>query len=407
MTSKHIAKTYKVLLREGLPVIINKAKGSKFYDVNGKSYLDATSSYCAANFGHSNPHFKKILKTQIDNISLCPRYLENSNLNVLGETINKFFKNKINVAEDNHLQIMLASDGTTSVDASIKIARAWGTEHKGIELGKTEQVFVRGNFHGRSIGSLSVSDYSYQKKFYPKVPGFHVVPYNDVVALKEIISRKNVSAVTVEPIQGEGGIIVPSVGYLANIRKLCDEYNVLMICDEIQTGLFRTGKLLCSELENVKPDIVIIGKSLGGGYLPISLCMGSENIMSVIKEGEHGNTFGGNPLASKIATGVLEYAHNEHIEDRVAKLSNIFLSELTQFVGKYKFIKELRGKGLFFGIEIDEKVSCDRIVNQLINYGILTKGTSRNTIRLTPPFVITKIEIEELFDGLNKCFSNV
>ena len=405
MASRYIARTYKVLTKNGLPIIINHAKGSKFFDIHGNGYLDATSSYSSANFGHCHEHFKKVLNTQIENIALCPRFLENENLNKLGLTVNTYFRNKINVSNNKNLQIILGSDGSTSVDAAIKIARAWGSLNKMIEIGKTRQIFVKGNFHGRSFGSLSVSDHPYQQKFYPKVPGLSIVPYNDIPSLVREISQDDVTAVIVEPIQGEGGIIVPSSDYLRNIRQLCDKYNVLMICDEIQTGLFRTGSLLCSEQFDTKPDIAIIGKSLGGGYLPISLCVGSEDVMSSIKQGEHGNTFGGNPLASGMAISVLEYVHDNNISSTVAKLSNIFSSNLKSL--KYPFIKEIRGMGLFFGIEFDEKISSDNVANNLVEYGILTKGTAKNTIRLTPPFVITNTEIEELFDGLNKCFKTL
>lgn len=407
MASQYVARTYKILTSKGIPVIINRARGSKIYDIYGKSYLDATASYSAANFGHGNEHFKQVLKTQIDNISLCPRFLENDNLNKLGLTIDTYFRNKINVSNDKKLQIILGSDGTTSVDAAIKIARAWGPPNKGIEVGKTKQIFANGNFHGRSFGALSVSDYPYQKKFYPKVPGLSVVPYNDVASLEHEFLDECVTAVIIEPIQGEGGIILPSLNYLSSVRKLCDKHNVLMICDEIQTGIFRTGTLLCSEQYNAKPDIAIIGKSLGGGYLPISLCIGSEDVMSVIKQGEHGNTFGGNPLASAMATSVLKYVHNYNTFETVSRLSRMFSSNLTLLSAKYPFIKDVRGKGLFFGIEFDEKFSSDEIANDLVDYGILTKGTAKNTLRITPPFVITDGEIEELFDGLNKYFKKI
>jgi len=404
MSSKYIANNYKILSHISTkPIKIMKALGSRLYDTTGNSYIDATSSYCAANFGHQHPYFKKVLTDQINKIAVCARYLNTTSLNKLGSTVNRFLQNKINVKSGSHIQFLPSSNGVDTIETAIKLARAWGSEIKKIPQGTTIQLFFDGNFHGRTISALSVSNYSYQQKFYPKVPGLFNIKFNNIEQLKYYlsISHSTVSAIFIELVQGEGGIHVAQLEFVRTIRNLCDKYNILMVCDEIQTGLFRTGTLLCSEQYYIRPDIVLLGKSLGGGYLPISMCITSNEIMETIKPGEHGSTFGGNPLAATMATSVLKFVNNEEFKNNI---HNKYLSDIKY---KYPFIKEIRGRGLLFGIELDQPISSSEVVNQLIKHNIITKETTNNTIRLAPPFVITSKETDELFSGLDNCFSNL
>jgi ornithine--oxo-acid transaminase len=409
--TKHLANNYKLLIKTGEKIIINRANGSKFYDINNNSYIDGTSSYCSANLGHNHLYFKKCIIKQMDKISICPRYIENEYLNNLGIVVNKYFNKLIKMKETDILQILPSCNGVDTIETAIKLSRAWGYEKKGIPIMNSKQIFFDGNFHGRSISAISVSNYEYQKKFYPKVPNLYSIGgYNDIEYLENIFNRidiDNISAIFIEPIQCEGGINILSNNFLIKLRYLCDKYDILLICDEIQTGLFRTGKLLCSSNFDCKPDIILLGKSLGGGYLPISLTITSDKIMNCIKPGEHGSTFGGNPLASYIATEVLEYLHNNNYEYIVNKKAKILKNELDNLMVLFNFIKEIRSYGLLYGIEIDKTISSSDICNNLINQGIIIKDTQKNTLRLSPPFIINNIEIEELIDGLYKVFNKI
>jgi ornithine--oxo-acid transaminase len=284
--SHHIAKNYKTFLKNGKSIIINRAIGSKFYDLNNNSYIDATSSYCGANLGHNHPYFKNHIIEQLNNISICPRYVENNQLNRLGITVNKYFNSLIKMNNNDTLKILPSCNGVDTIETAIKLSRAWAYEKKGIPLGNSIQLFFNGNFHGRTVSAISVSNSSYQAKFYPKNPNLISIPYNDKECLKQILESEigdKISAIILEPIQCEGGINIPHFDFLIEIRKLCNKHNILLVCDEIQTGLFRTGKLLCSEKYNCKPDIVLLGKSLGAGYLHISLTITSNEIMNCIK----------------------------------------------------------------------------------------------------------------------------
>ena len=408
--SHHIAKNYKTFFRNGKSIIIYRANGSKFYDVHNNSYIDATSSYCGANLGHNHPYFKHYLIEQLNKISICPRYIENNQLNRLGITVNKYFKNLIKIDNKDILKILPSCNGVDTIETAIKLSRAWAYEKKGIPIGRSIQLFFDGNFHGRTVSAISVSNSTYQHKFYPKNPNLISIPYNDIESLQKLLENKdsdNISAIFVEPVQCEGGINIPNFDFLIKVRDVCDKYNILLVCDEIQTGLFRTGKLLCSQKYKCKPDIVLLGKSLGAGYLPISLTIASNEIMKCIKPGEHGSTYGGYPLASNVASHMLEYLHDNNYEDTIHEKSIEIMNRLNFMKNKYGFIKEIRNEGLLYGIEMDEQISSENICNQLIDYGIIIKNTNRNTIRFSPPFIITNQEIDELFNGFNKCFDKI
>jgi ornithine--oxo-acid transaminase len=404
----HIAKNYKTFLNYDKSIVIYRAIGCKFYDKNSNSYIDATSSYCSANLGHNHPYFKAHIVDQINKISVCPRYIENIQLNNLGKIVNKYLKDKINISKSDTLQILPSCNGVDTIETAIKLSRAWAYEKKGISVGESIQIFFDGNFHGRTVSALSVSNSKYQEKFHPKNPNLITVPFNNFEYLEDLLSKtKNISAVFIEPIQCEGGINIPNYNFLFKIRELCNKHNILLVCDEIQTGLFRTGKILCSEKFNCKPDIVLLGKSLGAGYIPISLTIASNKIMDCIKPGEHGSTFGGNPLACNIASNMLDYLYKYNYEKKVNDLSYYIINNLNLIKNEYGFIKEIRNEGLLYGIEIDEKISAEEICNKLVNYNIIIKSTNRNTIRLSPPFIMKKYEIDELFDGFTKCFNKL
>lgn len=406
----HIANNYKTLIRNGLPIVINYANGIKLTDTNRNSYYDLTSCYSASNFGHQHPRFKKILIEQLDKISICSRFVENTSLNLLGHTVNKYFGNKIQQQAGDHLQVLPSLGGVDAFETSVKLARAWAYTQKQVPWGQARLLFARGNFSGRTITACSVSSYSYQKKFYPEVPNLDLVPYNDEAELVKYIEGNHscLAAICLEPIQGEGGINVPNNNYLCKVRQLCDKYNVLLICDEIQTGLRRTGSLLCSESFNVKPDIVLLGKSLGAGYVPISICIASNEIMSCIKPGEHGSTFGGNPLASIVGTSVLEYLHQPEVIKMIDRLETNLTAHLIKlWKHNENIIKEIRGKGLLWGIEFYPHVSASEMTNKLVNFGIITKDTSHNTIRICPAFITTKNDLDDIFENINKCFKQL
>jgi ornithine--oxo-acid transaminase len=403
----HIATNYKLLYNSGSKIIIKRARGVYLYDCNGRAYIDGTSSYCSANFGHGNTSFKRVINQQLANISVCPRFVESKSLSILASTVNKYFHEKLNIKHGEHLQILPSTNGVDTVETAIKLARAWGFYQKQIPMGKSVQIFFSGNFHGRSISAISVSDYPYQIKFYPPNPNLIKLPYNSIYALELYLeSNPNVSGVFLEPIQCEGGIIIPNPEYLKKVRTLCDKYNILMICDEIQTGMFRTGPLLSVCNSNVKPDVVLVGKSLGGGILPISLCVSSNKIMEGIKPGEHGSTFGGYPLASSLASYVLDWSHAKHFESTVNKKAFSYATELGYLRTKYSFIKAIRQSGLMIGIELDDSIDPDKVSEKLTQFGIIIKSTNNNTLRLSPPFIIKPSETAQILDGLNRVFAD-
>jgi ornithine--oxo-acid transaminase len=404
--NRFVANNYKILTRKGEPVVITKADGIYLYDHKNK-YDDLTSSYSAANLGHMNPYFTNVLTEQLNDIAICSRFVDNSYLNKFGKTVNKYFKSKITCLPTQNLQILPSLNGVDAFESSIKLARAWAYMQKCVKPNKARILFAENNFAGRTLTACSVSSYAYQQKFYPKLSGLDLVPYNDINAIERYIDKhNNIAAICLEPIQGEGGIIVPSANYLVKVRELCSKHHILLICDEIQTGLGRTGTMLCSEQSNIKPDIVLLGKSLGAGLLPVSVCIASEEIMNCIKPGEHGSTFGGYPLGSTIATEVLEYLHTSDIIKQVKNLSDDIQHKIYLLKDKYIFIKEVRGRGLLWGIEFYPEISANKVTEELVNYNIITKDTSHNTIRICPPFITTKEQLDDIFDRINQCFDN-
>ncbi|MHB2153560.1 ornithine--oxo-acid transaminase [Calditrichota bacterium GD2] len=381
-----------------LDVVIERAERVYVYDAEGKKYMDFLSAYSAVNQGHCHPRIYKALVEQAKKVTLTSRAFRNDKLGI-------FCKK---VAELSEMEMVLPmNSGAEAVETAIKAARKWGYTKKGIPEDKAEIVVCNNNFHGRTTTIISFSsEKQYKEHFGPFTPGFNLVPYGDSQAIAQAITP-NTAAVLIEPIQGEGGIIIPPEGYLKEVQQLCRQNNVLFILDEIQTGLGRTGKLFAYQHEaGVKPDMIIMGKALSGGFYPVSAVASSKEILSVFKPGDHGSTFGGNPLAAAIGIEALDVLIDEKLAERSAELGDYLLGRLKTIDSKH--IKEIRGKGLFIGIELKpEAGGARRFCEFLQEEGLLAKETHEHVIRLAPPLVITKEEIDWAFDRLKKALETL
>ena len=371
-----------------LPVVLSKGEGLFVWDVNDKKYYDFLSAYSAVNQGHCHPKIIKALNDQANILTLTSRAFHN---NILGD-YEKYITNLFG-----YDKVLPMNTGVEGGETANKLARKWGYLKKGIEENKARIIFANGNFWGRTLAAISSSDDpSSYKGFGPYMPGYSLIPYNDLDALENELKDKNVAAFMVEPIQGEAGVIVPDDGYLAGVRKLCTKYNVLYIADEVQTGIARTGKMLASDYEDARPDILILGKALSGGVLPISAVLADDDIMLCIKAGEHGSTFGGNPLACKVAQSALEVVIEEDLAKNAAELGEVFRSELRERLSANKLVKLIRGKGLLNAIVIndtEESSTAWNICLALRDNGLLAKPTHGNIIRFAPPLVINKKQL--------------
>ena len=371
-----------------LPVVLSKGEGLFVWDVNDKKYYDFLSAYSAVNQGHCHPKIIKALNDQANTLTLTSRAFHN---NILGD-YEKYITNLFG-----YDKVLPMNTGVEGGETANKLARKWGYLKKGIEENKARIIFANGNFWGRTLAAISSSDDpSSYKGFGPYMPGYSLIPYNDLDALENELKDKNVAAFMVEPIQGEAGVIVPDDGYLAGVRKLCTKYNVLYIADEVQTGIARTGKMLASDYEDARPDILILGKALSGGVLPISAVLADDDIMLCIKAGEHGSTFGGNPLACKVAQSALEVIIEEDLAKNAAELGEVFRSELSERLSANKLVKLIRGKGLLNAIVIndtEESSTAWNICLVLRDNGLLAKPTHGNIIRFAPPLVINKKQL--------------
>lgn len=378
-----------------LPVVVAKAKGVWVWDVEGKKYIDMLSSYSAVNQGHLNDRIVKAAVEQMQRVTLTSRAFSN-------DRMGRFLKKLCEVCG---MEMALPMNtGAEAVETAIKLARRYAHTKKGIPEDKGEIVVCENNFHGRTTTIVGFSsDPDSRKGFGPFTPGFVMIPYNDPKAFEKAI-KKDTIAILVEPIQGEAGINVPSPGYLKELRRICTEKKVLLILDEIQTGFCRTGKMFAFEHEGIKPDILCVGKALGGGIYPVSACLSTKEIMSVFTPGSHGSTFGGNPLASAIAEESLNVLLDEKLAERSAKMGEYFVSKLKQV--KSKKIKEIRSKGLLIGVEFhlghDETVRP--ICEKLMARGVLAKDTHEKTIRFAPPLVITKDEVDWAMERIRPVF---
>lgn len=370
-----------------IPAVIERASGCEMWDVEGKKYYDFLSGYSAVNQGHCHPRIIKALQEQAAKLTLTSRAFYN---NKLGE-YQKYITTLLGFDK-----MLPMNTGAEGVETAIKLARRWAYVVKGIPENKAKIIVCAENFHGRTSTIISFStDPSSFTKFGPFMPGFEVIPYNDTNALAEKLKDEHVAAFLFEPIQGEAGILVPDAGYLTTVRQLCSAANVLMIADEIQTGLCRTGKMLCCDHENVKPDILILGKALSGGTLPISAILANDEIMLTIKPGEHGSTFGGNPLASVVATESLQVLIDEKMAENAEEMGILFREGIQQISSSY--IKTVRGKGLMNAIVVDHphEDAAWKLCERFKVNGLLAKPTHGDKIRFAPPLVINKTQMLE------------
>jgi ornithine--oxo-acid transaminase len=379
---------------ESLPVVLTKGKGVHVWDVDGKKYYDFLSAYSAVNQGHCHSKIIETLIEQSQKLTLSSRAFYNDALGEYAEFITKYF---------GYEKVLPMNTGVEAVETAIKLCRKWAYEVKGIAENKARIIVCANNFHGRTTGIISFStDPSAKKNYGPFATGFEIIPFNDLNALAKTLTDKNVAGFLVEPIQGEAGVIVPDDGYIAKAKQYCADANVLFIADEIQTGLCRTGKMLCCDHENVRPDILILGKALSGGTLPVSAVLADDEIMLTIKPGEHGSTYGGNPLASKVAITALKVLQEENMAENSEALGNIFRQELQKI--KSSHITEIRGKGLFNAIEIKhtDKDAAWKLCLELKENGLLAKPTHGDKIRFAPPLIINKEQLMECMGIIEK-----
>lgn len=377
-----------------LPVVIDRARGVYMWDVEGKRYYDFLSAYSAVNQGHCHQLITDVLKKQAEKLTLTSRAFYNSALGEYEKYITEYF---------GYDKVLPMNTGVEAVETAIKLARRWAYEVKGIKDGNAKIIVPENNFHGRTLLAISAStDPSSYKGFGPFVPNFVVIPYNDLTALSEALDDKDVCGFLVEPIQGEAGVMVPDENYLAKAKYLCEKAGVLFIADEVQTGLGRTGKMLACDWEEVRPDILILGKALSGGTLPVSAVLCDDPIMMNIKPGEHGSTYGGNPLACKVAMAALQVIKDENLVYNAFYLGKYFRNELEKI--KHPLIKQIRGKGLLNAIVLntdDENFGWDLCLKFAEN-GLLAKPTHHYIIRLAPPLCITKEQIDDCVQIIRK-----
>ncbi len=380
-----------------LPVVLSKAKGVWAWDVNDKKYLDMMSGYSAVSHGHAHPKLLEAFHEQSSRLSLTSRAFYTDTLGPYLETITKL---------SNFDMALPMNSGAEAVETSIKASRRWAYRTKNVESNKAEIIVADGNFHGRTTTIISFSSDSNSKDdFGPHTPGFVSVEYGSSEAIEKAIN-KNTAAVLIEPIQGEGGIIVPPENYLPEVREICTKHNVLMIMDEIQSGLGRTGKMFAFQHSNIQPDGLILGKALGGGFMPVSCFLSSKEVMQWMNPGSHGSTFGGNPLAAAIAKRSLELLEEENLIENSRVMGNFFKESLINM--NSSVIKEVRGKGLWLGVEIDPNFISGKELSEIfLNEGILCKETHETTIRFAPPLVIKKEEIEWALEIIKKVFTQI
>lgn len=382
-----------------LPVVLSRGEGTRVWDVEGREYFDFLSAYSAVNQGHCHPKIIEALNTQSQKLTLTSRAFHSEELAIFTKYITSYF---------GYDKVLPMNTGAEAVETALKLCRHWAYRKKKIEAGKAKILVCENNFHGRTLGIISFStDPTAKKDFGPYIDGFEIIPYNDLTILKQALQDENVAGFLVEPIQGEAGVNVPDDGYLSGAKKLCEEANVLFMADEIQTGLSRTGRLLCCDHEDVKPDILILGKALSGGVLPISAVLANDDIMLTIKPGEHGSTYGGNPLACVVAVAALEVLKEEKMAEHAAEMGEYFRNGIRNFNSPH--VKLVRGKGLLNAIIIDhpEKDAAWKLCLILKENGLLAKPTHEDKIRLAPPLVIQQDEMDEALSIIRKSLEEI
>jgi len=380
-----------------LPVVLERGEGVFLWDVEGKKYYDFLSAYSAVNQGHCHPKIVSALINQSQQLTLTSRAFHNNVLGHYEQFITKFF---------GYDKVLPMNTGVEGGETAVKLARKWAYEVKKIPNNSAKIIFVEGNFWGRTLGAISSStDLTSTKGFGPFMPGYEIIPYNDLDALKESLKDPNVAAFMVEPIQGEAGVVVPDDNYLKDAYELCKESNVLFIADEVQTGIGRTGKMLCCDHHGFKPDILILGKALSGGVFPVSAILASNEVMLTIQPGEHGSTFGGNPVACKVAIAALNVIKDEKLDLNAEKMGVIFREKLQLYIDKSNIVEKIRGKGLLNAIVIKDEENSDIAWNMCLKMaenGLLAKPTHGNIIRFAPPLIINKLDLNHCIDIIIK-----
>jgi len=378
-----------------LPVVLHKGEGIFVYDTEGKKYFDFLSAYSAVNQGHCHPKIIDALQEQAKLLTLTSRAFYNDRLGEFEQKITSIF---------GFDRVLPMNTGVEACESAVKLARKWGYEVKGVEPNQAVVVFVEGNFWGRSIAAISAStDPSSYTNFGPFVPGFEKIPYNNLEALEQSLQNPNVVAFMAEPIQGEAGVIIPDTGYLKAVKELCQKHNVLFIADEVQTGIGRTGKMLACDHEDIKPDVLVLGKALGGGVFPVSAVLTSDEVMLTLKPGQHGSTFGGNPLACAVAMAALDVILDEKLADNAETMGGIFRQRMQSI--QSPLIRKVRGKGLLNAVEIEPfgtDGTAEDVCYALLKNGLLAKQTHGDTIRFAPPLVIGESEMHEACDCIEK-----
>jgi len=401
MENKHMRSADYIALEERygahnyhpLEVVLARGEGIWVWDVEGNKYIDFLSAYSAVNQGHCHPKILAAFTKQAEKLTLTSRAFYNDVLGIYEKYITGLF---------GYDKVLPMNTGVEAGETAIKLARKWAYKVKGVPQDKAKIIFAEGNFHGRTLAIISAStDPDAREGYGPYMPGYEIIPYNDIPALEKALGDPNVAAFMVEPIQGEAGVYVPDDGYLQRVHKLCQARNVLLIDDEVQTGLARTGRLLAADYENVRPDILILGKALSGGVMPVSAVLADDEIMLTIRPGEHGSTFGGNPLACQVAIAALEVLQEENLAENADKLGRIFRSELTKLMDNHDHITAVRGKGLLNAMVIrpQQNKTAWEFCLALKDEGLLAKPTHGDIIRFAPPLVITE---EELYQAIDK-----
>ena len=376
-----------------LPVVLARGEGVHLWDVEGKRYYDFLSAYSAVNQGHCHPRIIQAFINQAQKLTLTSRAFYNDRLGEYAAYITSYF---------GYDRLLPMNTGVEGGETAIKLCRKWAYTVKGIPANEAKIIFVKNNFWGRTLAAISSStDHNARNDFGPYMTGYELIEYNDLKALEIALQDKNVAGFMLEPIQGEAGVVVPDEGYLKKAYQMCKDKNVLFIADEVQTGIARTGKMLACDHEGVKPDLLILGKALSGGVLPVSAVLGSDEVMLTIKAGQHGSTFGGNPLACTVATAALQVVKDENLADNAEKLGVLFRQRMNELIAKTDVATLVRGKGLLNALVINDTTDGElawEICNRLAQNGLLAKPTHGNIIRFAPPLVITKAQLEECCD---------
>ncbi len=377
-----------------LPVVLTRGEGAYVWDVEGRRYLDFLAAYSAVNQGHCHPRLVEVMREQAGRLTLTSRAFHNDLLGKYEEYICQFF---------GYERVLPMNTGVEAGETAIKLARKWAYEVKGVPDGRARVVFADNNFWGRTLAAVSSSsDPETYTHFGPFMPGFERIPYNDLDALEEAISDPDTAAFMVEPIQGEAGVIIPDEGYLQGVRALCSKYNVLFIADEIQTGLGRTGKMLACDHEGVKPDMLLLGKALSGGMMPVSAVLSSHEIMNTLRPGQHGSTFGGNPLACALAMEALQILKDENLSENAAVMGDLFRKKLADLA--LPGLSGLRGKGLMSAVDVEPgifRMTAREWCEKLLTAGLLAKQTHEFTVRMSPPLMIGQEHVSEAISAIN------